>query len=153
AIDRSGDILLLSDTKPMGALATKLRQHQDRIIDALQALLAIAAADERHAAKVVDKPGEDLPNEAKDAWKKVAEELKKFEKEQKAVIDATAELAKKPKDEFDAKDNQKIADLAAVEDKWEKFLNDRLADMSKIAEQDQANASLLDEMVQMKVEL
>ncbi|MCL2648637.1 MAG: hypothetical protein FWD61_16810 [Phycisphaerales bacterium] len=153
AIDRGGDLLLLSETKPLPSLATKLRQHQNRIIDVLQALLAISSADERRSEKAVDKSGEDLPSEARDAWKKVAEELKKFEKDQKAVIDATAELAKKPKDQYDAKDNQKIADLAAVEDKWEKFLNNRLADMSKIAEQDQANASLLDEMVQMKIEL
>jgi hypothetical protein len=101
----------------------------------------------------MEKAGEDLPNEARDAWKKISEELKKFDKEQKAVINATAELAKKPKDSYDARDNQKLLDLAAVEDKWEKFLSDRIADMSKIAEQDQANASLLEEMVQMKVEL
>jgi hypothetical protein len=153
AVDRSADILLLSQTRPLPALAVKLRQHQDRIIDVLQTLLAIAQADEKHSAQILERPGEDLPNEAADAWKKISEELKKFEREQKTVINATADLAKKPKDSYDARDNQKLLDLAAVEDKWEKFLNDRLADMSKIAEQDQANASLLEELVQMKVEL
>ena len=153
AIDRSSDILLLSDTKSLTPLATKLRQHQSRIIDVLQTLLAIANSDENHIAKVGDNEGADLPNEAKDAWKKLSEDLKKFEKDQKAVIDSSADLAKKPKDEYDQNDEKKIADLKAIEDKWEKFLNNRLVDMSKIAEQDQANASLLDEMVQMKVEL
>ena len=153
AIDRSSDILLLSDTKSLVPLATKLRQHQSRIIDVLQTLLAIANSDENHIAKVGDNEGADLPNEAKDAWKKLSEDLKNFEKDQKAVINASADLAKKPKDEYDQNDEKKIADLKAIEDKWEKFLNNRLVDMSKIAEQDQANASLLDEMVQMKVEL
>jgi hypothetical protein len=153
AVDRGSDILLLSDTKAMVPLATKLRQHQSRIIDVLQTLLAIAASDEHHATVAADHDGEDLPNEARDAWKKLAEDMKKFEKDQKAVIDSTADLAKKPKDEYDQNDAKKLSDLSAVEDKWEKFLNNRLVDMSKIAEQDQANASLLDEMVQMKVEL
>ncbi|HUO07114.1 MAG TPA: DUF4175 family protein [Phycisphaerae bacterium] len=155
AVDRSADILLLSDTqqKSLTPLATKLRQHQSRIIDVLQSLLAIANSDENHIAKEGDNEGADLPNDPKDAWKKLSEDLKEFEKDQKAVIDASADLAKKPKDEYDQNDQKKIADLKAVEDKWEKFLNNRLVDMSKIAEQDQANASLLDEMVQMKVEL
>ncbi|MGN6368269.1 MAG: DUF4175 family protein [Phycisphaerae bacterium] len=155
AIDRSADILLLADTdqKSLTPLATRLRQHQSRIIDVLQTLLAIANADESHISKQGDAEGADLPNEAKDAWKKLAEDLKKFEKDQNAVINATADLAKKPKDEYDQNDEKKIADLKAIEDKWENFLNNRLVDMSKIAEQDQANASLLDEMVQMKVEL
>jgi hypothetical protein len=153
AIDRSSDILLLSDTPTLTPLATRLRQHQSRIIDVLQTLLAIAESDEHHATIAADHDGEDLPTEARDAWKKLANDMKTFEKDQKAVIDSTADLAKKPKDEFDQNDAKKLSDLAAVEDKWEKFLNNRLVDMSKIAEQDQANASLLDEMVQMKVEL
>src|SRR5205823_3649282 len=131
---------------------TRLRQHQSRIIDVLQALLAIAASSQDRLAKGPDHEGGDLPAAAKDAWKKLAEELKDFDKKQKAVIDATASLAKKPKDQFDSHDDQKLKELSATEDKWEKFLNDRLADMSKLAQQDQANASLLQELVQMKVE-
>ncbi len=122
AVDRGSDILLLSETKALVPLATRLRQHQSRIIDVLEALLAIAASDENHSAKVGDSEGADLPNEAQDAWKKLAEDLKKFEKQQKGVIDATAELAKKPKDEYDQNDAKKMSDLAAVQDKWEKFL-------------------------------
>ena len=153
AIDRASDILLLSDTKSLAPLGTRLRQNQSRIIDVLQSLLAIATSEEKKTPAVVDKEGGDLPNDAKDAWKKMAEELKDFEKEQKAVIDATADLAKKPKDQFDKNDEQKLKDLAATEDKWEKFLNQRLVDLSKIAEQDQSGAGLLEEVVQMKVEL
>ncbi len=153
AVDRAADLQLLSDLKAMPPLATKLRQHQSRIIDVLQALLAISATEENHAATILNREGGEVPNEAKEAWKKLADDLKTFEKEQKQVIDATAELGHKPKDQFDKDDIKKLEALAAAEDKWEKFLTQRLADMSKIAEQDQANVSLLDEMVQMKVEL
>lgn len=153
AVDRAGDILLLTDVKTLGPIATKLRQHQSRIIDVLQSLLAISTSEQNKPSSVVSKDGGDVPTSAEDAWKKLADELKEFQKEQKAVIDATADLAKKPKDQFDQKDEQKLKDLAAVQDKWEKFLSQRLVDMSKVAEQDQANVSLLEELVQMKVEL
>jgi hypothetical protein len=153
AVDRAGDIGLLSDPKAFTPLATKLRTHQARIIDVLQTLLAIAKAEQEKSTQVADKEGGDLPNEAKKKWEKIKDELDNFKKEQKQVIDSTADLAKKPKDDFSKEDEKKIKDAAAVEDKWEKFLSNRLADMSKVAEQDQANVSLLEEMVQMKVEL
>jgi hypothetical protein len=153
AVDRGSDILLLEGAKALVPLATRLRQNQSRIIDVLQTLLAIVASDQERVAKAADHEGGDIPTDARDAWKKLEEQLKQFEKEQQAVIDATAELAKKPKDQFDARDEQKLLDQKAIEDKWEKFLNERLADMSKLAEQDLANASLLEELVKMKVEL
>jgi len=153
AVDRGADIMLLPDGKSLAPLATRLRQNQSRIIDVLQTLLAIIAADQEQLAKVADNAGGDIPTEARDAWKKLEDALKEFEKEQQGVIDATAALAKKPKDQFDANDQKKLSDQAAIEDKWEKFLNERLADMSKLAEQDQTNAKLLEELVQMKVEL
>ncbi len=153
AVDRGADIMLLSDSKSLVPLATRLRQNQSRIIDVLQTLLAIIAADQERLAKAAEHDGGDIPTDAKDAWKKLAEELKKFEKEQQGVIDASAALAKKPKDQFDANDEKKLKDLAVIEDKWEKFLNERLADMSKLAEQDQTSAALLEEVVKMKVEL
>ena len=139
AVECTADILLLSDSKGLPSLANRLRQNQNRIIDVLQTLLAVAAADKERIARAADHEGGDPPAEARDSWKKLAEQLKDFQKEQRAVIDATAELAKKPKGNYDDKDNKKIDDLAAIEDKWEKFLNQRLADMSKLAEQDQAN--------------
>lgn len=153
AVDRAGDITLLSDPQALTPLCTRLRQHQARIIDVLQTLLAIAKSQQEKPTQVADKEGGDLPNEAKKAWEKLKDDLKEFQKEQKKVIDSTADLAKKPKDQFDKHDEQKLKELAAIEDKWEKFLSNRLADMSKVAEQDQANVSLLEEMVQMKVEL
>jgi hypothetical protein len=153
AVDRGADIMLLSDGKTLRPLATRLRQHQNRIVDVLQTLLAMVAADQERLTKGTEHDGSDPLTDAKEAWKKLAEELKKFEKEQQGVIDASAALAKKPKDRFDANDLKKLADLAVMEDKWEKFFNERLADLSKVVEQDQANASLLEEVVKMKVEL
>jgi hypothetical protein len=153
AVDRAADILLLSDGKALSPLATRLRQNQSRVIDVLQTLLAMVASDQERLVKSADHEGGDIPTDAREAWKKIADDLKEFEKEQQAVINATADLAKKPKDQFDANDQQKLLDQKAVEEKWERYFNERLADMSKLAEQDQANVSLLEELVQMKVEL
>lgn len=153
AVDRAGDIALLSDGKALGPMATRLRQHQSRIIDVLQSLLAISMTEKSQVDAVASKEGGDLPMDATKAWEKLKDDLAEFKKEQKQVIDATADLAKKPKDQFTKEDEKKLEQLAAVEDKWEKFLAQRLVDMSKIAEQDQANISLLEELIQMKIEL
>jgi len=154
AVDRAADIMLLSDTKTLGPVATKLRQNQSRVIDVLESLLAIANTEQNKPSSVVAKDGDEDPNTAQtDAFKKMLDDLKKFDKEQKAVIEATADLAKKPKDQYDQNDEKNLKALAAVEDKWEKFMNNAMADMSKIAEQDQANATVADDMIQMKVEL
>src|SRR5262249_54774215 len=122
AIDRASDMLLLADTRTLSPLTLKLKQHQNRIIDVLQTLLAMVSSERSRLEKAAQAEGGDLPNDARDAWKKLAADLKDFQKEQKAVIDATADLAKKPKDQFDAADSQKVKDLQAIEDKWEKFL-------------------------------
>ena len=119
----------------------------------LQTLLAIVATNEEKLARIANHEGGDIPTDARDAWKKLSADLKDFEKDQKAVIDTTQSLAKKPKDQFDANDQQKLKDLAVQEDKWEKFMNQRIADMSKVGEQNPTDASLLEELVQMKVEL
>jgi len=153
AIDRSNDLALVSDLKAAPALAGKLLDSQNRIIDTLQTLLAIASAEEDKSKQIASSTGGDIPSDPNEAWKKLEDKLKEFEKQQKQVIDATADLAKKPKDQWDKNDQANAKAAAAIEDKWEKFLNERLLDMSKIAEQDQANASILEEMVQMKVEL
>jgi hypothetical protein len=153
AVDRSADILLLSDAKSLPPLASKLRQHQSRIIDVLQTLLAIVASNEEKLARISNHEGGDIPTDARDAWKKLSADLKEFEKQQQAVIDTTQSLAKKPKDQFDANDQQKLKDLAVQEEKWEKYMNQKIADMSKLTEQNPTDQSLLEEMVQMKVEL
>ncbi len=153
AIDRANDLSALSDLKTVPPMAMKLRTTQSRIIDVLDSLLAIAAAQEEKAKSAADKDGGDLPMTPAEAWKKLADDLKDFAKQQQKVIDTSAELAKKPKDDFTKEDEEKLKNLIATEDKWEKFLSQRIADMSKIAEQDQANVSLMEELVQMKVEL
>lgn len=153
AIDRAGDLSAMSDVKTVPPMALRLRQHQSRILDVLDSLLAIAASEQDRAKSAGSKDGGDLPLTPADEWKKLAEDLKDFAKQQQKVIETTADLAKKPKDEFTKEDEEKLKNLINTEDKWEKFLSQRLVDMSKIAEQDQANVSLLEELVQMKVEL
>lgn len=153
AIDRANDVSAMADPKTVPPMAMKLRQHQSRILDVLDSLLAITASEQDRAKSAGDKTGGDLPLTPADEWKKLAEDLKDFAKQQQKVVETTAELAKKPKDEFTKEDEEKLKNLIATEDKWEKFLSQRMVDMSKIAEQDQANVSLLEELVQMKVEL
>ena len=147
------DLTQVGDIRTLPAVGNRLFTHQRRIIDVLESLLAIATSASKTTVAPDTTTGGDIPNSAKEAWKKLAEQLQEFKKEQKMVMEVTADLAKKPKDQYDNLDAKKLENILAIEDKWEKFLNQAMVDLSKIAEQDQSNAALLEELIQMKVEL
>ena len=56
-----------------------------------------------------------------------------------------------PVEDF-AEEEQQLAELAAIEDKWSRFLADAHSDFSKLPEQDFANPSLLEELVEIQTE-
>ena len=54
---------------------------------------------------------------------------------------------------FNGDDKEVVEDLIAAEDKWMKFLDDAVGDISQIPEQDFSNASLLPEMIECLAEI
>ena len=153
AVARAGDLAAVSQTGGVALIANKLRSHQVNIINVLKALLAIASNHITPLDSVTSHQGGRFPNEEKAAWKQLLLKLKKFEKQQRDVLNATAALARKPVNQYDANDKHELAKVKAAEDKWSKFLNQALTNMSNITEQDQAAASLVDDLAQMKVDL
>ncbi|MDD4889071.1 MAG: hypothetical protein PHU85_04005 [Phycisphaerae bacterium] len=132
----------------------KLVARQDRVIYALQSLLGLIGAAEKRTEQASTRPdGSDLPPDVRDKWKKLAEDLEKFIEQQKKDIATTASLAKKPVDDFTKEDELKLAELAANQEKWEKFLDDKLSDFSKVAEQDFSNPALLKELLELKTDV
>jgi gas vesicle protein len=97
--------------------------------------------------------GHDLPAEAKEKLLDLANALDEFIRQQQKVIQSSAPLAKKPADNFTPQDEKLLKDLQAVQDKWEKFLNEQFADFSKLAQQDFSKPSLLKELVSIKTDV
>ena len=132
----------------------ELLATQDRIIDVLRRLLGeIRKESADLLAEMKKRPDTELPADVKDKLSDLKDKLDEFLKQQKKVIEATENLAKKPVEDFTEKDKQLLKDLAAAEDEWSKFMADKHTDLSKLPEQDFSNPSLLKELVEVQTEL
>ena len=133
------------------ATCDPLARTQDQIIDVLQALLAVMPALANKKDPMTKQRGGDIPPEAAEKLRDLKAALKEFIKEQRKAIDAGQRLTKTPVDAF--KQDKVLTDLAAVQDKWEKFLTEQVTDFSKLAQQDYSNPSLLKELLAVKCDV
>lgn len=148
---------VLSELEELGAFRKGIEKEisiQTSIIRTLEKILDILPelAESPKEEKIEDE-GFDMSEEAREKLEELKDALKDFVEEQKKVIDATHELAKKPVDDFTEEDEQKLAELTAIEDKWSKFLKEAHSDLSKLPEQDFSNPSLLDELIEVTSEV
>jgi DNA-binding ferritin-like protein len=110
-------------------LAKALAADQDAIIAVLRRILDITGklADAVREDQKRLEPS-DLPPDTLDKLKGLRDRLKDFVKEQKKVIEASQELAKKPVDAFNDEDQKKLDKIGAIEDQWDKFLTEAIAE-------------------------
>ncbi len=153
AITRADDLKRVSGTVAVGFIAKKLHRHQLNVLNGLKAMLALAGTHTNPIDSLVSHQGSNIPNRQREMWKQLALALKKLEKQQRGVINTTTKLAQKPIAQYDANDKKMLKEAKATEDKWSKFLNQTLVNTSNLTEQDQANASLKDDVAQMKIDL
>ena len=153
AVARADDLGLVSDAGAVTLEFNKLHTHELNILNAIKALLAMAGAKAGGVDSVVSHQGTNFPDQGREQWRQLALALKKLEKQQRGVMNTSMKLAQKPINQFDAKDKKELLKAQAMEDKWSKFLNQKLVNMSNLTEQDQANASLKDDLAQMNVDL
>jgi hypothetical protein len=132
----------------------ELTASQDEVIAVLRKLLGVVRLAEAEVlAEMPKRPGGDLPEEARQKLEEARKKLDEFLKQQKKVVEATESLAKTPVEDFTEKEEQKLKEMAAVEDDLSKFLKELQSDFSKLPEQDFANASALKELAEVQVEL
>jgi len=154
AIDQAKVLSTLRAFSGRNHAARMLAGTQDRIIDAIQTLLAIVPTLNKDANAKDDRPSAgDLPPEARERLAKLKADLEKFIDAQKKIIQASERLAKKPVDAFGAADEKLLKELQATQDKWEKFLNESVTDFSKLAQQDFSNPVTLKELIAVKSDI
>ncbi len=133
-------------TEPAAAARVKidrdLQSRQRRIISTLESLLAMLNNTPEPATQPADKRSGDMPNK-KEAMEKLNEALKKYMEEQRKILDQTASLAKRPVDDWTDKDKKLADELAMSQEKLDAFMQEKIADFSKNAEQDMSNASMV----------
>lgn len=151
AVELSGAIASEKNVKERAKQMNDLQARQRRIISTLESLLAMLARAPESVA-IDSKKGGDLPAQ-KEAMEKLNEALKQFIKEEQRILDQTAQLAKKPVDDFTDKDKKLLEELAMAQEKLDAFMQEKVNDVSKLAEQDMSNASLLKEMLEVYAEV
>jgi hypothetical protein len=135
-------------------LAKALEADQDTIIKVLRRILDITGklADAiREDQKRLDPS--DLPADLLDKLKNLRDRMKEFVNEQKKVVEASKDLAKRPVDAFTDEDQNKLGKLDAVEDQWDKFMAEAISDFSKIPQVDASNPTLLKELVEVRADV
>jgi len=150
AIDQARVLSRLTEEEDRDSACVQLAVTQNRIIDALQTLLAMlpSMAGRPDAKKTPE--GGDLPGEVREKLAGLKDNMRKFIDEQRKVIQASERLSKKPVDDFTEADEKLLKELTAVQDQWEKFLNEQFTDFSKLAEQDFSNPAMLKELISVK---
>jgi hypothetical protein len=133
-------------------LPNRLQEPQRRIIDTLESLLALLKDSREAASQPAAHEGGQLVSLA-EAFKRLDEALKEYMKEQNRILSQTAGLAKKPVDNFDDEDKKLLSQLLEQQDKLDAFMQGQVADVSKLAEQDMSNASLLKDVISISSEV
>ncbi|HRR81427.1 MAG TPA: hypothetical protein P5118_14705 [Planctomycetota bacterium] len=128
---------------------------QDKIIKVLRQLLNILPdlAQEGSKDKIEDEKVEDFPDEDQEKMKDLLKNLKDMVRQQKKAIETTDELAKLPMEDFTPEAEKKLEEVKAIEEKWSQFLKAAISDLSKMQDQDFANGTLLEELVEIHTEI
>lgn len=153
AITRASELTRVAAMAAASPLEHTLHRYQLSTLNALKALLNLAKAKLADLKSRISHQGSNFQDQGRQQWKQLALELKKFEKQQRDVISTSERLAQKPVSQYDAKDKSELLRAQALADKWSKFLNQKLINMSNLTEQDQANAALKDDLAEMNVQL
>jgi hypothetical protein len=125
---------------------------QDAILARLRALLENA---EELARKLREDPDELFADEQdgdepdlEDALRAALPAFKKYLEKQREILERGQEYEIEPQDDWTEEEKKALADLEAAESALSKFLEDLKDDLSKLAEQDFSNSSLLKELVE-----
>ncbi len=154
AVDQAQTVSVLPRLDQREKVCGPLGETQDAIIDVLPEMLSILPVLAKKLREAQTPEGSDLtPDQRREKRYKFAEDLKKFIEEQKKIIEATRRLNKKNLDDFTPEDEKLLKELAALEDKWEKFLNESFTDFSKLGQQDFATPSMLKELLTVKTDV
>ena len=146
AIDLSNTLASEMAVPQRTKLSDELQSRQRRIISTLESLLALLGSQAEAATQPSSRGGELLSQS--DAFKKLDKDMQEFMKEQRRILDQTAGLAKKAVDRFDDNDKAELAKLAMAQEKLDAFMQQKLSDFSKLAEQDMSNLALLKDITQ-----
>ena len=154
AVSLSDSLVKAKAIDDLAAPVGELGLTQGAIIDTLRKMLDITRrAQAEELAEMENRQVGDLPPETQQKLDDLNSALEKAMEQQKKVVEAAENLAKAPVEDFSEEKEQLIKALQAAEDDWSKFMTELNTDLSKLPEQDFANASSLKELVEIQTEI
>jgi hypothetical protein len=154
AVRRAQGIPKLAALQDVKRAYGDLGGSQDKIIASLRRLLNILPdMAEGTREKAPQEDAQDFPEDQKEGMKDLLKNMKEMVRDQKKVKETTDELAKLPMEDYTPEDEKKLEGVKALEEKWSQFLEAKISDLSKMQEQDFANSTMLDELVEIHSEV
>jgi len=154
AVEQCDELVKVDEPEGFEQPVPALNETQGRIIDVLRKLLDVARqAQSEELAEMEERMSGDLPPDAQQKFEDLAKKLEDALEQQKKVVEASENLAKAPVEDFAEAADQLLKALEAAEDDWAKFMKELNTDLSKLPDQDFANASMLKELVEIQTEI
>ncbi|MCD4826073.1 MAG: hypothetical protein K8S55_15895 [Phycisphaerae bacterium] len=154
AVGQAEVLVSLAELAKRDIACSHLAATQDAIIDVLKDMLAIMPTLAAKADDVKQPTGSDLTADQRRKKREAfADKLKEFMADQRKIIAASERLNKKNLDDFTKADEKLLKEFEALEDKWEKFLNEAFTDFSKLAQQDFSTPAMLKELISVKTDI
>ncbi len=151
AIDLCASIQKEPDSDVIISQHRELLSQQRVIISTIESLLSILKKTQTLVESKKTRGG-DLPH-AKEAIETLKTALREYMKMQQKILDQTAPLAKKSVDDFSEAEKKLLQELTMSQEKLDSFMQEKVSDFSKLAEQDMSNSSLLRELLEVYSEV
>jgi hypothetical protein len=149
AVEQAAALAAIAALEARGPLGAPLARTQDDIIRSLQALLAILPSLSARSGEQQTNSA-NAPPDMPEKLRELKDKLEEFIAAERKVIQASGDLVGKPVDGFSPQDRGLLKELTAVQDQWEKFLEEGLGDFSKLPQQDFSTAVMLEELASVK---
>jgi hypothetical protein len=145
-----GDLRSLPTAKKteLPGQVASIESQQEQILSRLLSLLGqIADARAEKLNPVADgKDDKQPPVTPEERKKELLDDVKNFVADQERILEKSRTLADKGPEDLTQEQQDVLGELAREEDKWAKFLEEKLTDFSKLPQQDFADSSLAQEL-------
>jgi len=137
----------IKNTELPGQVAS-IELQQEQILSRLLSLLGqIADARAEKLKPVADgKDDKQPPVTPEERKKELLDDVKNFVADQERILEKSRTLADKGPEDLTQEQQDVLGELSREEDKWAKFLEEKLTDFSKLPSQDFADSSLAQEL-------
>ncbi|NUM34402.1 MAG: hypothetical protein HUU50_07650 [Candidatus Brocadiae bacterium] len=141
------DIIHLKNLKSsqIKDLLGKIEERQLYILKELMALLG--KMSEKQKESVAKKDEKDNKSEAplQESLKNLQDDLKDFARAERTILEKSKTLLDKTPEDLTQEEEKILGELAREQEKWSKFLEEKLTDFSKLPPQDFSDSSLAQE--------